>query len=265
MAERVSLQLRQSVAYVELNRPEKCNALDYDMFLAIDRVQKSLRRESGLRAVVLSGSGSDFCSGIDIHALMGNRGAALKLIWKWWPWRTNLAQRVAVGWQHLAVPVIACLEGRCWGGGLQIALGADFRVASPNASLSIMEGKWGLIPDMGGTLALRDLVPRDQALKLAMTAEIVSAPTALELGLLTAIDENPSQYIDVLVAELLERSPDALASVKQLYRRSWGREGRVLAEETWHQLRIFAAVNRRIAVARAQGRDKHYRPKYSRR
>jgi len=235
------MSLENRVAHVQLNRPDKHNALDFAMFTAIDRVQKSLKRERAVRAVVLSGSGVDFCTGLDVKSAMHDRVGMVRLLWKWLPWRANLAQRVATGWRELRMPVVVALHGRCWGGGLQIALGGDFRIAKPDASLSIMESKWGLIPDMAGTLALRELLGRDQAMKLAMTAEEISGERALELGLVTELSEDPLTAARAFAAELADRPEDAVAGVKRLYRKSWtGSAGAALARESAYQVRILA-------------------------
>ena len=146
MSKRVLISINEQVAEVRLNRAAKHNALDIDMFTAIASAQKQLAKNRRLRAVILSGEGEDFSSGLDVKSLMKDRSGTLKLLWKWLPWRANLAQIVSVGWRRLPVPVIAAIHGRCWGGGLQIALGADFRIVTRDASLSIMEGKWGLPP-----------------------------------------------------------------------------------------------------------------------
>ena len=257
---RVSVNIENQVASVQLNRPEKHNALDLEMFQAIAKMQSKLAGESRLRAVVLSGSGVDFCTGLDIKSLMKDRSGMRKLLWKWLPWRPNLAQQVAVGWRTLPVPVISAIQGRCWGGGMQIALGTDFRVAEPGASISIMVGKWGLIPDMGGTLALRELTTRDQAMWLAMTAVEFSADQALEQGLLTAVSENPALEALEMAKQFSERSPDAVAAVKRLYRKSWsGGTGLALARETAYQLRILTGGNQKIAVRRQLGETRDYR------
>jgi enoyl-CoA hydratase/carnithine racemase len=210
------------------------------MFRAIVEMQKKLARESGVRAVILSGAGVDFCTGLDAKSVMKDRTGALKLLWKWWPWRANLAQQVSVGWRRLSVPVFAAIHGRCWGGGLQIALGADFRIATPDASLCIMEGKLGLIPDMGGTLAVRELMARDHAMWLTMTAGEFSAERALELGLVTRLAEDPVGETLKMAAQLLQRSPNAVAAAKRLYRKSWsGSSGAALARETAYQLGVI--------------------------
>ena len=125
MPERILLTRDGDVACVRLNRPEVHNALDLPMFRAIVDVQKELARDRAVRAVILEGAGVDFCSGLDVKSILRDRAGIVKLLVKWLPWRANLAQRVSTGWRRLPVPVIAALHGRCWGGGLQIALGAD--------------------------------------------------------------------------------------------------------------------------------------------
>ena len=163
------------------------------------------------------------------------------------PGGANLAQRVSTGWRELPVPVIMAIEGRCWGGGLQIALGADFRIAHPDASLSIMEGKWGLIPDMGGTLALRTLLNQDIAKKLAMTAEELTGEQALALGLITELDQQPLEKAWQLATQICRQSPDAVSAVKRLYNKSWwSRPGTALARESGYQLRVLAGKNQKL-------------------
>jgi enoyl-CoA hydratase/carnithine racemase len=259
MQDRISLNIENNVALVELNRPEKRNAMDLAMFEAIAAVQKKLRKNRALRAVILGGAGVDFCSGLDVKALLKDRTGMVKLLWKWLPWHSNLAQVVSTGWRDLAVPVIAAIHGRCWGGGLQIALGADFRLVKPDASISVMEGKWGLIPDMGGTLAMREITGRDHAMWLSMSAQVFDGNHALELGLATALSDDPLAGARAMASELGERSPDAVAAVKKLYRKSWNsKPGTVLARETGYQLRILSGRNQRIAVGRQMGSERKY-------
>jgi len=260
MQDRINLSIENGVACVELNRPGKHNALDMGMFEAIAAAQKKLRKQRDLRAVILCGAGVDFCSGLDVKALMKDRAGMVKLLWKWLPWRSNLAQVVSTGWREMAVPVIAAIHGRCWGGGLQIALGADFRLVQPDASLSVMEGRWGLIPDMGGTLAMREITGRDHAMWLSMSAQVFDGTHALELGLATALSDDPMTGARAMAAELGDRSPDAVAAIKRLYRKSWSsRPGTVLARETGYQIRILSGKNQRIAVGRQMGSDRNYK------
>jgi enoyl-CoA hydratase/carnithine racemase len=247
--DRISLSIDNGVAHVELNRPGKRNALDMEMFRAIDEVSRKLRKARSIRAVIVSGSGEDFCSGLDVRSMMNSGSAALKLLAKWLPGRSNRAQRVSTNWRRIPAPVIMAIHGRCWGGGLQIALGADFRIASRDATLSVMEGKWGLIPDMGGNLALREIVAKDIALRLTMTAEVISAQQALGIGLVTAVADDPLREARRLAAQIAERSPDAVAAVKKLYHRNWFRPGRhMLARESLYQVRILLGKNRLCAV-----------------
>lgn len=257
----VLLTIEEGIARVRLNRPEKHNALNMAMFIAIDNTIKQLNRERSVRVVIVSGEGQSFCSGLDVKSVLSNRRSALKLLFKWLPGNANLAQRVSVGWRRLKVPVIMAIQGKCWGGGMQIALGGDFRVASPDSSLAVMESRWGLIPDMGGTLGLMSYVRGDQAMQLAMSSEPVSAQQALAMGLVSQVANDPMQAATELAEQLKARSPDTNHVIKRMYHRLWsGSERRVLAKETLNQIGILLGKNQSIAVKRKQGRtDIEYR------
>lgn len=242
--QRVTLEITNHIAHVKLNRADKLNALDMAMFLAIRNTINTLRKNRDIRAVIISGNGNDFCSGLDVKSIMKSPINMLKLLFKILPWRSNLAQFVSTGWQAIPVPVICVIQGRCWGGGLQIALGADFRFAKPNSSLSILEGKWGLIPDMGGTVALRDLIAIDQAKKLAMTAEMLTGEQALALNLVTEITATPLEDALAFAQSLVSKSPDAIAANKRLYNKSWkSSKGWALCRESYYQIRILMGKN----------------------
>lgn len=253
MNTRVTLTIEQQIAYVTLNRAEKHNALDYPMFIAIRNTIKQLKANTHIRVVIVQGAGDDFCSGLDVKSVMKSPLTALKLLFKLNPFGANLAQYVSTGWRDVPCPVIAVIQGRCWGGGLQIALGADFRVAKPNAELSIMEARWGLIPDMGGTLAFKALLPLDQAKWLAMTAEQISAEKALNLGLVTHVSTEPLATAQQMAQQLIQGSPDAQAAVKKLYNLSWfSSAGKALWRESWYQIKVLLGKNQKIAVQRQQ-------------
>jgi len=246
---RVEVTTDQQIAYVNLARPEKRNALDMAMFKEIVKTIKKLRKDRAIRAVIITGQGEDFCSGLDVKSVMKSPKNPLRLLYKINPWRANLAQRVSTDWRKLPVPVIVAIHGRCWGGGLQIALGADFRIATPDASLSIMEGRWGLIPDMGGTLALRELCRKDYSMELAMTARIIDGNEALAQGLITHVSTDPVKAAQQLAEEMMQQSPDAVAGVKKLYNKSWlGGAGMALMRESWYQLKIILGKNSKIKV-----------------
>ncbi|HEY5774553.1 MAG TPA: crotonase/enoyl-CoA hydratase family protein [Xanthomonadales bacterium] len=245
----VTLSKQDNIAFVTLNRAEKRNALDMAMFRSIDKISRQLRRDREIRAVIVQANGEDFCSGLDVKAVLSQKSSALSLLKKWLPGQANLAQRVSCNWRKIPVPVIMVIHGRCWGGGLQIALGADFRFATPDASFSIMEGKWGLIPDMGGNLALRELVAKDVALRLAMCAEVITAQAALQYGLISQVVDDPLQHAKDFAAVINERSPDAVAAVKKLYQQNWFKaEWLMLARESYYQVRILLGKNQGRAV-----------------
>jgi enoyl-CoA hydratase/carnithine racemase len=244
---RVNTHIKDQVAYVQLSRPEKHNALDMAMFQAIVRTIKQLRKNRQLRAIILSGDGPDFCTGLDVKSLLKSTSGPLKLLFKLNPRRSNMAQQVSTGWQDIPIPVIAAIHGRCWGGGLHIALGADIRIASPDASLSVMEGRWGLIPDMGGLETLRRHCRLDVAKELTFTSALLNGEQAKDAGLVTHVETDPMAAAERLVATLNEQSPDALAGVKKLYNKSWsGSKEALLMRETWYQLRVILGKNSKI-------------------
>ncbi|TQV75110.1 crotonase/enoyl-CoA hydratase family protein [Aliikangiella marina] len=254
---RIVINVENKIATVSFSRPDKHNALDMPMFYAIDKTVRILKKRKDVRVIIVNGEGQSFCSGLDIKSVMTNKGNAIKLLWKWLPGNANLAQRVTVGWRRLRVPVIMAIHGKCWGGGMQIALGGDYRIAAADASLSIMEARWGLIPDMGGTIALSENMPVDQAMKLAMTAETLSAEEALNLKLISQVAEDPYQAAKNFAESLVERSPDVLGTIKPVYHSLWcPSERKILARETLNQWRIIFGKNRAIAVKKAMGKDK---------
>ncbi|MEZ4445587.1 MAG: crotonase/enoyl-CoA hydratase family protein [Polyangiaceae bacterium] len=216
MEDRVVVERRGPVALVELNRADKLNALDTAMFRAIIAAGEELRKAAGLRAVVLAGRGRAFCAGLDVAAF-GALAADLDTFLA--PYRggpQNVAQEVAHVWTRLPVPVIAAVQGPCFGGGLQIALGADIRLVHAEAELSVMEVVWGLIPDMIGTTRLRDLVRLDVAKELTFTGRRVKGEEAVRLGLATRVEEDPRAAALALADEIAGRSPDAVRAAKKL-------------------------------------------------
>ncbi|QDP02385.1 crotonase/enoyl-CoA hydratase family protein [Thalassotalea sp. PS06] len=245
----VDLTIKDDIAYVTLNRPEKLNALDLATFKSLAGIARTLRKDRFIRGVILQGVGQDFCSGLDVKSMMKDKSAMVTLLKKLLPGSSNLAQQVSSNWRKVPVPVIAVIQGRCWGGGLQIALGADFRFVTPDATLAVMESKWGLIPDMAGNMVLREILPKDQALRLALTADPISADEAMKMNLVTQVSEDPLQDAEVLLAELKAKSPDALGAIKRLYTRNWQSPDRkMLMMETWYQIKIILGENQRRAV-----------------
>src|SRR6516162_2382786 len=218
--QRVTVTITDGVADVRLNRPEKRNALDNAMFAGLITAGERLKSEPGVRAVVLSGEGPDFCAGLDFGWFQAMRdGERLSLQVDLPPGHgpaRATGQRAAYIWAEIPVPVIAAVHGNALGGGLQIALGADIRIVAPDARLSVFEVEWGLIPDMTGTQLLPELVGRDVAKELTYTARIVSGEEAVRIGLATRADPDPLAAALAMAREIAGRSPHAIRAAKRL-------------------------------------------------
>ncbi|WP_317451383.1 crotonase/enoyl-CoA hydratase family protein [Gordonia jinghuaiqii] len=208
------------VATVTLNRADKHNALDSAMFDALLDVTGTLAADRRVRAVVLHGAGKSFCSGLDLSSL-GSGGGARSLLDREGDALANHAQRVSLDWGRVRAPVIAAITGNCFGGGLQIALGADIRYATPDARMSIMEVKWGLVPDMGITQTLPRLVPLDVAKELTFTGRIITGSEAHDLGFVTHVADDPLAAAQELAREIASKSPHAVQAAKRLYDETW--------------------------------------------
>lgn len=224
-SERVRVSIDGGVAQVRLDRPEKRNALDLAMFRGLAEAGESLKSEAGLRAVVLAGNGAAFCVGLDFAAFeemtsgsgvsVGGTGGGIGDLTA--SGVTHLGQQICWVWQELEVPVIAAVHGHALGGGLQLALGADIRIAHPDSKLSVREVHWGLTPDMTGTLTLARLVRPDVAKELCFTARVLDAREGHELGLVTRLSDDPIAAATELAEEIAARSPDAVRGVKRLF------------------------------------------------
>jgi enoyl-CoA hydratase/carnithine racemase len=221
--QRVTVTITDGVADVRLNRPDKRNALDNAMFAGLITAGERLKTEPGVRAVVLSGEGPDFCAGLDFGAFQAMRdGERLSLQADLPPTDGSKSparatgQRAAYVWAELPVPVIAAVTGNALGGGLQIALGADIRIVTPDARLSVLEIRWGLIPDMTGSQLLPELVGRDVAKELTFSGRVVSGTEAVALGLATRTDPDPRTASLELARGIAARSPHAIRAAKRL-------------------------------------------------
>ncbi len=251
------------IAHLRLNRPEKKNAVTLDMLDVLAATVASLSDRPELRAVILSGTGGDFCAGLDTATFLeiaGQIDAIKAQILTPDDDGANRFQRPAKALIDLPVPVIAVIDGVCFGAGMQLALAADFRIAARSARLSIMEGKWGLIPDMGITMTLPQLMPADQAKRLIMSAEIISSERAFAAGLVTELADDPHSAADDLAAALALRSPDAIRAAKALVDRVWrdpSRDG--LKLEAALQAEILGAPNQvETVMAQIQNRAPKY-------
>ena len=225
--ELVKVDIENHVATVTLNRPDKHNALSVDMFEAIVDAGEQLGSNKTVRAIVLRGEGPSFCAGLDfgeMQSLVADQNTAAQTLGRLFKRDNdpdNIAQRVSYVWQKIDTPVIAALHGVVYGGGLQIALGADIRVTSSDAKFSVMEVRYGLVPDMGITQMLPDLMPKDQALGLSLTGRVFGAAEAQDLGVVTMVDDTALEKAHAIANEIATKSPSATRAIKKLYRESW--------------------------------------------
>lgn len=244
------------VATVSLTRADKHNGFDLDMMDGLIAAAKALRRQRVVRAVLLRGEGPSFCAGLDFKSVLSQKSRALLAFSQlWWPFR-NRFQAVNLRWRELPMPVVAAIRGNCFGAGVQLALGADLRFAAADARLSLMESKWGLVPDMGATTTLRHLLPRDVVMDLVMTARVISGTEAAALGLVTRVAEDPEAESRAWITQVLERSPDAVTATKRLFNRAWDLDADVgLAAERRLQRKLMGNPNQKVSVARHLRRE----------
>ena len=260
--DRVSIDFRGQVALVALSRAEKYNGLDLDMMHALVEAARRVRRQADVRAVVVHGEGNAFCAGLDFASVTRQPARILAGFLPWWR-KDNLFQRMCLAWRDLPMPVIAVTHGYCFGGGMQLALGCDFRFSTPDCRFSIMEIEWGLIPDMGASVTLRELVSLDVAMELTMSGRHFDASEALDLNLLSRIEDEPLEAALVFADRLVGRSPHAIAAAKSLLRDTRQvSERRALRRERWLQLKLLLGTNQREAMrAKFDKREPHFKPR----
>ena len=252
--ERVKVSIdAQGVAEVTLVRADKMNAIDAAMFKGLIDAIDQLRGDRRGRVVVLHGEGRAFCAGLDMDRFRemgsGQSSGTLGDIVARTHGLANGPQQVAWGWRELPVPVIAAVHGVAFGGGLQIALGADIRCVHPDTQLAVMEIKWGLVPDMAGCVLLTELVRPDVVRELTFTGRTVTGTEALTLGLATRVSSDPLEDARALAALIASRSPDAIRAGKRLlHRASPVDAARVLMAESREQQRLIGSPNQREAA-----------------
>lgn len=258
---RVRVVLRDELAYASLARAEKYNGLDLDMLEGLVEAARFIRKDRSIRAVILSGEGKVFCAGLDFGKVTKQPARVARAFAKYGVKQTNLFQECAWAWRRLPVPVIAVTHGRCYGGGIQIALAADFRFSTPDCLFSIMETKWGLIPDMTGTVSLRELLPMDVAKELVITGREFDGNEAQRLHLVTGVGEDPMAMAEALATQIKARSPDAVAAGKALIEKTWlAGEAEAFAVESRFQFKLLRGKNQREAMkANFDKRDPKYR------
>jgi enoyl-CoA hydratase/carnithine racemase len=251
---RVTVSVEGRVAQVRLNRPDKRNGLDLAMFEALVAAGERIRADTSIRAVVLAGEGKAFCAGLDWASFlaMGAEAGATLLARDETVSPANLAQRACWIWWELEIPVIAAVHGAALGGGLQLALACDLRIVAPDAQLSVMEVRYGLVPDMTASQTLLRLVRDDLARELMYTGRTVDGEEAARIGLATRVCPEPIAAATRLAGEIAARSPHAIRAAKKLAARApSASEADALKLETELQLGLLGSDNQREAVAAA--------------
>ncbi|MEP3050669.1 MAG: crotonase/enoyl-CoA hydratase family protein [Erythrobacter sp.] len=248
--DRVAIELDDAgVAQVRLTRGDKMNALDPEMFERIIEAGSVLQHEKGLRAVVLSGEGSAFCAGLDVASFGRTPKEDEPVITERTYGNANKFQHIAMLWRNLPVPVIAAVHGVCFGGGMQIASGADIRVAHPETRMAILEMKWGLVPDMGGYALWRNVVRDDVLRELIYTNREFTGAEAQSLGLATYVDEDPVAKATEIATVIANRNPHAIRAAKRLQAAMLERDtDAILMEESIEQHGIIRSKNQMEAV-----------------
>jgi enoyl-CoA hydratase/carnithine racemase len=262
MTDRVTIEAKGAVAEVRLSRADKLNALDEAMFSALAEAGERLRAERAIRAVVLCGEGRAFCAGLDksLFQVLATGGGAALLAGGRNAAGANRLQQAIVVWRALPVPVIAAVQGQAFGGGLQLALAADLRIVGPDAQFSVMEIKWGIVPDLGGIGFLRNLVRDDLLRDLIYSGRIVGGPEAVALGLATRLAGDPLAAAHAAAAEIATKSPDAIRAAKALIGLAADAPfSTLLTAESEAQASLIGKPNQIEAVmANLQGRTANY-------
>lgn len=254
---RVSVTYDNHIAFVRLTRADKMNAVDQEMIDAVIAAGQEVAA-SEARVVVLSGEGKAFCAGIDISGLSGMIGkdpAELLMPRTHGAGTTNQWQEVAMVWARMDIPVIAAIHGVCFGAGMQLALGADIRIAAPDAKFAVMEMKWGIVPDMGGMVLLPRLVRSDVLRLLTYTAQPVEAPQAQSWGMITEMAEDPLARATALAQVIAGKSPSAIRAAKRLIRQAeTADEAAVLEAESREQADLMGKPHQMEVVAAEFGK-----------
>lgn len=218
--DRVTVNIDGGVADVRLNRPDKLNALDPGMFQALIDTSAALATDDSVRAVVLSGEGRSFCAGLDFANFQAmadsepRQGAPTSAMGE--GRITHRGQQAVWGWQEMPQPVICAISGHALGGGFQLCLGGDIRIVHPDAKLSVLEMRWGLIPDMCASELLPRLVGVDVAKELYFTGRMFDGTEADRLGIATSLSDDPRSAALELATTIAAQSPDAMRRAKSL-------------------------------------------------
>lgn len=248
MENRVTIAVSDGIADVRLNRPDKLNAVDSAMFHAVAEAAQTVSARKDVRAVVLSGEGRAFCAGLDLASMAG--GLPADDIMERTHGIANVYQAIGWGWRECPVPVIAAIRGAAYGAGCQIALGTDIRIAASDAELSMMEMRWGIVPDCSGIATAQGLIRADVLRELVFTARKVPAAEAVALGLVTRLSDDPLAAAFDLARTIADANPHAIRAAKRMLNDALGQtSGEVLLAESREQKALLGSPNQMEAVA----------------
>lgn len=256
----VKLEKKNGIATVSLNRPDKRNAMSFALLKELVRIANLIKKDRSIRCVILTGEAQVFSAGIDLSDLNNPKNTAYA-VWELIKPGQSLFQKAFLIWQDLPVPVIAAIEGFCFGAGMQLALAADIRIAHPNTQMSIMESRWGLVPDMGLSRTMKGIIGLDLAKELTLTARIFDANYAKDIGLVTHLDESPLVKAQALAEEMLNRSPDALTAVKRVLDAMQHNSNKSLRLEKIWQLKLLLGKNSKLARKKDKNPDIQFLPR----
>ncbi|BCU63733.1 hypothetical protein F941_02795 [Acinetobacter bouvetii DSM 14964 = CIP 107468] len=256
----VKLEKSNGIATVTLNRPDKRNAMSFALLKELVRIANLIKKDRSIRCVILTGEAQVFSAGIDLTDLNDPKNTAYAA-WELIKPGQSLFQKAFLVWQELPVPVIAAIEGFCFGAGMQLALAADIRIAHPSTQMSIMESRWGLVPDMGLTRSIKGIIGLDLAKELTLTARIFDARYAKDIGLVTHLNKSPLTQAQALAAEMLNRSPDALAAVKRVLDAMEHSPNKSLRLEKIWQLKLLLGKNSKLARKKDKNPDVQFLPR----
>ncbi len=256
----VRFDKNNGIATVTLNRPDKRNAMSFALLRELVKIANQIKKDKSIRCVILTGEAQVFSAGIDLADLNNPKNRAFAA-WELIRPGQSLFQKAFLIWQELPVPVIAAIEGYCFGAGMQLALAADIRIAHPTTQMSIMESRWGLVPDMGLTRSIKGLIALDLAKELTLTARIFDATYANHIGLMTHVDEQPLVKAQALAEEMLQRSPDALMASKFVLDAMEHRPNKSLRMEKIWQLKLLLGKNSQLARKKDKNPNVQFLPR----
>ncbi|WP_312534997.1 crotonase/enoyl-CoA hydratase family protein [Acinetobacter variabilis] len=256
----VRFEKNNGIATVTLSRPDKRNAMSFALLRELVQIANRIKKDKSVRCVILTGEAQVFSAGIDLADLNNPKNRAYAA-WELIRPGQSLFQKAFLVWQELPVPVIAAIEGFCFGAGMQLALAADIRIAHPATKMSIMETRWGLVPDMGLTRSLKGLIGIDLAKELTLTARIFEGAYAKEIGLITHVDEQPLAKAQALAEEMLQRSPDALMASKFVLDAMEHKPYKSLRMEKIWQLKLLLGKNSQLARKKDKNPDVQFVPR----